>query len=767
MRMRLAGRSQALRDVGRLSQTALLGLLGYAVVLGVAGPARTQQGDSQEREEPSRQAPRQFVDEIIVTAQKREQPVIEVPISIAVVDGETIELELRDEFSELQFLVSGVTVTEANTSSGHGSFIRGIGTQSHASGLEGSVGTVVDGVVLGRQGMAFQDLADIERVEVLRGPQGTLFGKNASAGVINIVTRPPDSERAGSFSASFASMSEVKLRGSVGGPLAGDRVSSRLSAYSYDRDGLIEDITLNRRYNGRNESGARGKLLVDASDRVSILVNADYARRDDPCCMWTTRSVNPDGFIAALQAPVVASPNNLRVSLSGDVYDRQSFGGLSTQVDALFGDTVLTSIGAYRTWHNEHNDDADQVPVNIFDVNSGENDRRQVSQEIRLSTTSGTRIEWTAGLFCFDLEQDGRTLQSGTLGAPLPAGVVFARQSVGTVDTLNLALFGDVTWTLSDRTTLFAGLRAIREEKDVDISHDDVPGQLRLPGTPPPLEIEAGTEDDAAAWRLGVQFEIGERSRGYAKIGRGYKGKGISTDRTGATLLEPEIPTTYEIGYKTQQRRFSLGAAVFSTEFDDFQAQSWRGEELRFGLANAGRLETDGLELDFMLQPSSRLHLSGNLTYMDAIFAEYVGAGCYATQTEAQGCDPVTGTQDLSGARLDNAPEWMGNVAVQYSAALGDLPFEGFVRGSYHWRDDVLFFSTDPGTRQGAFGLANLSLGIFSTSGHYQISVFAKNLFDQGFAGVIIPTPLDPGGYAQNPSVDAERVVGVAVELDF
>ena len=742
-------------------------------ICGVAAPlflACLAPGAAQQASSGDDPAADTYDETVVVTAQKREQDILEVPVAIGVIDEDTLELENRNEMSELQYLTPSVTYGDSTTILGEANLIRGLGTVTFSDGIEGSVGVVIDGVVMGRESMGLLDLSAIERIEVLRGPQGTLFGKNASAGVINVITKAPQDQFRASLGASFAENDEIKLDALVGGSL-GEGWSSVLSGYSNKRDGLIEDVTQGIDYNDRDEMGARGKLALESSDSTRWQLAGDWAERDDRCCLWTTRSYASGSLLPFLQAPVVASPENLQVSLNGDTFDLQRVSGGSFQIDHQFRDVALTSITAYRTWISDTNFDSDQTPLNILDIVGVDSDQEQVSQELRLTGASDT-VDWLVGAFYFDQDHDSIVDSGGQFGQPLPPGLVFLSSTDTRVDNTNAALFGDVTWAVADRISLFGGLRFQDEESELFYSRT-APGGLGFPGLSD-IQFDARVSDTALSWRAGALFEVADAAQLYVKAARGYKGGGFNTLFTifSPQVVEPEIPTSFEVGYKTRAAggKVFFNATAFLTEIDDFQAQALNTNvaPAQFETINAGVLETQGLELEVTYQPVPRVYLSANAALIDATFDEFPGAACYVGQTEAQGCDLMTLTQDLSGAELPNSPDSTVNLVAQYTVPLGGASFEGVVRGSVHWRDDVLFaLDQDPNTRQDSFTTANLAIGILDKNGLYQVTLFAKNLFDEHFVGGISDTPLYTGGYSQFPTIDGQRVVGVALDLDF
>jgi iron complex outermembrane receptor protein len=373
------------------------------------------------------------IEEIVVTATKREENVQDVPVAVSVLSSETIANSHAVGMEGLQSLIPSVSFRKGNTTRNSTVTVRGIGTISFSTAAEPSVATVVDGVVLGRSGQAFGDLYDIERLEVLRGPQGTLFGKNASAGVVNITTKRPSDELEGTVDLSFFQDNETRIKGRVSGPFS-DNARGSLTLFKGDFDGYIRNVYTNEMTSGYDRSGVRAMLEYEPTDTVSVLFIYEDYDADDECC--ADIEALPSGRNPASEA----APNSQGV-VNGvadiDLDQRQidhdlvnitldSTTAYSVQVDADIGrDLTLTSITARRTWENTEiregdftsiAGDSDQpvfgVPFQLHDV--GPQEWRQVSQELRLASPGGETFNWQVGLFYWNIDSELQ-LAGGTL----------------------------------------------------------------------------------------------------------------------------------------------------------------------------------------------------------------------------------------------------------------------------------------------------------------------------------------------------------------
>lgn len=715
---------------------------------------------------------------VIVTAQKREQALQDVPAAVAVVSGEALEARNIQEISQLQTAAPGLTFIGLNSPRGSGLSIRGISTTSFSEGVEGSVGIVVDGVPIGRQGAGFTDFSDLERIEVLRGPQGTLFGKNASAGVVHFVTRAPTRTFEAGGSVSAGSQGTQRASGYVSGPLSvnmGDRLRGRLSAYIDRRDGDIEDVAQGRLYNGRDEAGVRGKLAFDVSADTTVLLTADYTDRDAACCQWTTRSYgDPLGPVARYQvaAGINAGPLNRQVALEGEVYARQRTRGLSAEVTSrLANGLTLTSITAARAWDEADNGDLDQTPINLMNRNEGVLAQEQVSQELRLASPQDGPLSWVGGVFLYRQSILNQSDREGSVSEAAAAfGLVGATSQRLTVDTTSAAVFGDGSWRLGARFRLVAGARWTSERMETDFNRV-TPATAAFPL----LADYAATgrrRDEAWSWRVGTQYDLAPNAMAYATVSRGFKAGGFNVilDMTALRGVEPEIPTSYEVGFKrlSADRRLAVNVAAWHADIENYQAQTLvtTPTSIGFDLQNVGEVRTRGLEADAVWRPTHGLTASLAGSWIDARYRDYPNAQCYSGQAvTGTGCvavAPFVYVQDLTGKRLPE-PRATVNGGLRYERG------RGFVEVGAAWRDASLTSPyQDPESRQEAFTLVDASAGVALGQGA-QVSVWARNLFDVAYAEAIFETPFDfgtpvtPAGRSQFTPLDASRTVGVTL----
>lgn len=705
------------------------------------------------------------VAEITVTAQKREENLQDVPLSVAVVQGETLEALRLNEATDISKVAPSVTFINSAGPRNFGFFVRGIGTSTFAAEtIEGSTGFVLDGVVLGQAGSALSDLPDIERLEVLRGPQGTLFGKNASAGVINIVTRRPSKTFEFRASGSWAwPDDERKISAYVSGPIT-DTLSFSLSGRRNKRDGLIDNVFDGRKLNDRNDGGVRGKLEWEPNDRLLVTATADYYRRQADCCLWTLAEVGPvpgAPEIAAVAAGITPGPDNFQQNINGDVFANGKSYGTSLQIDYELGEFTLTSISAYRRWFTKDGLDSDSSPANLLDVNFAFLKQSQVSQELRLASPTGGFIDYVAGFYFFKTGVHSASTQIFP-AVPLP---FFYRLAVIDAETRNIAAFGQANFNISDDLRLIAGARLLNEKVEAAKFRQDARFGLRDSSS-------AGKDDDALVWRLGAQYDVSDDIMAFATVTRGYKGGGYDTNIGVATLrdVRPEKPTAYELGLRTSwpDLRLVANATVFVSKVKDYQSAGRDPVTATYPISN-GEAKSRGVEFEVLWRPlaDADFTITAGGAYVDGEWGDFANAPCFGGQTLAEGC--IGGVQqDLTGARLPFSPMWQGNLAIHYGTEIApDWRLTVDTNTSYRTKM-LIAFPNNPRTEQDAYAIFDASVGVGPSDGRWKASLFAKNLFDQDYRAAMFSTPFGSArSLSQFQVYESQRVVGVALDVDF
>ncbi|PZQ64230.1 MAG: hypothetical protein DI570_06120 [Phenylobacterium zucineum] len=711
------------------------------------------------------------IEEVVVTAQKRAENVQDVPLAVTALTDDALASANIGSVIDIKRLATSVQYAENATVRGTGLQIRGVGTQSFSNGLEQSVGTVVDGVVMARNGMGDGDLVDIDHIEVLRGPQGMLFGKNASAGVVSVITRRPTDTFGAEGRVSFGTYNDLRLSGVVNLPL-GERTALRVAAFTNTRDGIVKNNFDNSQINDHQESGVKAKFLWrSADDNLQIYLIADRTVRDNSCCLWTVRSVVPGSLLAnsLAAAGIKPGPDNRRVNLNAGGFSRSVNEGVSGEVNWEVGGHTLTSLTAFRRWHLRENADSDSTPVAALDLNFGRSDEEQFSQELRLASPSGQRVEYVVGLYYFDAELLGNNGQQGSFNLAAAAPVA-SRYFIATNKTRSEAVFGQATFRVTDALRLIAGARYTHDKVSMDFFRSFYPGTTP---SSPPITLNPSTSANNTSWRLGAQYDLTSDVMAYATVSRGYKGPGFNAlqgaNAAAMRPVQPEIPKGYELGLKSTlfDRRLVLNVAVFNTRFENFQAQFYDPSVPPLGafiLGNAGELRTKGAEVEWTARPTANLSISGGVSYNKAVYTDFKNAACWGTPATQPGC--AGGIFDATGTRLPNSPRWSHSLQVRYEREVADN-LNGFVSANWYGRSKVNDSLGDPNMERKAYGLVGGSIGVEDAEGRWQASAWVRNLFDHQYTGAILATPLSPGSYSQYPVVDAHRMVGVALTYRF
>jgi iron complex outermembrane recepter protein len=784
-------------------------LLG-SVFLAANSPAFAQAAAESETAQDELPTSDEGIGEIIVTAQRRAQALSEVPLAVTAIGGESFESQGFDTLDDLVGTVPSLTFGSSANSRGEGLVIRGFGTTSFSDAAEGAVGIVIDGVTLGRQAAGLLDLIDIERIEVLRGPQGTLFGKNSSAGLINIVTRRPSEELELTARASYGSDDELRLAASVSGPLVADRILARITAFRNKRDGIVNQVNSafpETKFNNVDQWGVRGKLEFRPSDKLTATLIGEYQKQDILCCNWTRRSFAPPalGALATLERVSLTpfytpGPANRDVAITiRSNFQRSETKAGTLNIDYQIGDHTLRSITGYRSFDISEGNKADQLPVSFFNLAATDSRIEQVSQELQLVSPDDGPVKYTFGLFYYQLDVDSVQTQAAEFAiAPAPVGAIpaglapilfgatgnsFPRVTLTNIQnqsqkTINYAGYGQISYDFTPQFTATLGARLLRESLDVYFDRSGgLPigafGQRIVPGIDPDA-----VKDTALTYTGSLRYELADDISIYGTYARGYKGRAYDLNAgspivfVGAqpifNALQPERVDNYEIGLRSLllDRRLQVNLTAFNTDVANYQAAAQRTDGVPgFVLNNVGKFRTRGVELELLARPSRAFEFGANLAVIDAEYVDYPNGECPSpfVANRPPSC-ALTGTQDLSGTQAANAPDISGSAYAQLTLSLSDS-WDVIGWGQVNFRSDTLYSLTqDPNTIQDGYATVNTRLTLRSDKG-YELSLWARNLTDTDYAEGIFSTPIFTGGYSQFLATD--RQIGVEAKLSF
>jgi len=755
---------------------------------------------------------------IVVTARRRTETAQDIPIAVTVLGGAQIAEIGAFNVARLQQIAPTLQLTSSNPRNTTLN-IRGLGVPFGltSDGFEQGVGIYIDDVYYSRVASALFDFLDIRQIEVLRGPQGTLYGKNTTAGAINITTNQPTFTFEGNAEVSLGNFDFKQARVAVSGPIS-DTIAVRVAASATDRRGTIFNVTTNQDIQSLDNIGLRGQVLWQPASNFKVTLAGDYNRQDANCCgsvfvrtQPTQRPLNRQfAALAAAQgyAPPSTNPFDRLSDLDAELSATNTVGGLALRVNWDLGPGTLTSVTAWRYWDWVPANDRDFTGLPIVTRSQNPSQQNQYTQELRYAQT-GERFDFVVGAFAFNqridtqgTEAHGPASSRWTINPTNPlsndpsvlAGLT--ARNLQFLKSTSIALFGQLSWKVTDSFTIQPGARLNYDEKEgfferrvftgagVELlgTETDARSAAQLGVFRPQLSAPSDT-DWNVSYDLTATYKFTPDVLAYATYAKSFKTIGINqnglpTDALGnpiaaAGAIRPENVDHFELGLKTQfwDRRATLNLAAFRTDIRDYQATVINGQfgVLRGFLANADKVRSQGIEADFSVRPSERFNAYVNAAYTDAKYVRFVDAPCPpelagGTVATAGQTPSAPGTPggispancDISGQRLPGVSKW----AFSFGAE-GNLPGKLFgLGGQYYLGYDGSYrsdFSSNPSPSAfmnvEGYSLSNFRLGFRGDDGlnifGWVRNAFDANYFEQLFAGpgntgLIAGLPGDP-----------------------
>ena len=755
------------------------------------------------------------LEEVIVTAQKRSQNLQDVPMAVTALGREMLEDNAVNSVEDLTKLVPSMRFTPGDDPANNSIRVRGVGTDVFSIAVEPNVSVVVDDVPLARTEMASFEFADLERVEVLRGPQGTLFGKNSTAGLIHVISRDPAPEFEAFVRATYEDRDEfpghmAKTQFGASGQLT-DNLGMRVTGFYKESEGHLIDILQNEELPNHETYGARTKIRWDSGENFVLRLNIEHQRNDGQSTPLVFRSASEEKANKSQDIPY-GDENRTTKTYGGQRADSTN-NALSIKMDWDLGRFTLTSITGWREYNLLRNLEIPELDGDRTNIvyNGGERTVTTYTQEFRLTSESNETLEYTVGALWFVNETDNKFSRmvediptETVINAIGPANIPPQLQQLGLVPgasfnqysrtdgvagTENLGIYAQGTWHITDRWHLTAGARYIMEELDASVIRDQYT-ELDLSGariSETSVNIpDAGVTDEATTGTLSLQYDWNDSSRIYTTISTGYRGGAFDfansdLDAAFENPVSPETALSFEIGTKSRfwDDRLELNIALFNTVFKDFQAQVIEvGENdvanpvqtAQFSLDNAGELETQGVEIEFKAKPLPSLFITGSVLYNKAVFNEFVSQCFNGQQPGEEGGQDVNGDgecdqQDLAGATLPNAPEWSVSLTGRYEFPLSDDGSQAYLQVHSRWQDDVQFTSAQhPLTIQEAYSVSDIRAGWRSATGRYEVGAYVNNIFAQHYVVAFFPLSVDGNrnDVAHTVPVGADRVMGLS-----
>lgn len=649
------------------------------------------------------QEPTLELDDIIITGTKEgEVNLQEVPAAITVFDQQKIKDSVIRDIGDLRLQTPGMNMTRNGQATRL--YLRGIGTNLDFIGSDPSVTVHVDGVYQSRTTTVLDDFLDVERVEVLRGPQGTLYGRNSTGGTINVITRLPDAEPQAKVSAELGSYSLYDFGASISGGLGSDYVIGSLAIAKTEHDPYVKNTNPNSIEGllDDNALSSRGSLQYLFGNNNKLIVRGDYSRIDRASGAYKPTLLNTDGTTDTL-APLVTLPEDdweMNIDFTNPYVKSEHWGASAEFNFQLMEGWELVSLTAYRDLDADMKEDTDGSNLNrlmseIHDIQD------QVSEELRLHYKDN-RLSWVSGVYYL---KENHTTDAQINNFYVPVPIMFDV----TNETNAYAMFSQGTYALTNQLNATLGLRYSDEEKDYK--------NVRTLGAPATI-VDTKKSWDAWSPKAAVDYTLADGRMIYGSVSRGFKSGGFNLTAVGTDAeFDPEYVWAYEVGTKAEMLDNTLrsNVAIFYYDYKDLQVQEFASAGTAI-IKNAADATIYGLEIENQWLPTYDWLIDANYAYLEAEYDSY-----------------ITSNWDASGDRLNASPRHKANLGVQYfsEADSGSV----YYRVEYAWQSEQVFAAPNQSvSKQRAYGLVNVSVGYESFDEHWEIQAYAKNVTNEAYS---------------------------------
>jgi len=728
--------------------------------------------------------------EVIVTSRRRIEKAQDIPIAVTVVTGKQAEQAGAFNVNRIKELVPSVQLYSSNPRN-TGINIRGLGSPYGLTndGIDPGVGFYVDGVYYARPAATTLDFIDVERIEVLRGPQGSLFGKNTTSGAFNITTRKPSFTTGANFEVSYGNYGYLQAKASITGALS-KKIAGRLSFSGTQRDGLIENVATGKATNTLNNQGIRGQLLYSSSENTNITLAADITTQHNDGYAQVVAGVAPTKRAAYRQFNAIIADLNYQLP-SLNAFDRkidhdtpwrsgQDLGGASLNIDSKIGRGTLTSTTAWRFWTWDPSNDRDFTGLQVLAKSQNPSRQTQVTQEVRYAGQLTSKISGVVGVFFIDqtsktkgTEESGnaqwRFSQSTTNTALWKTPGLFEGYGIKTnaqIHSTSAAVFGQLDWAITKSLHVLPGLRYNYDRKNADYDRKTYGG---LQTTDPALlalkklvytdqNFSSDTDNTDFSGNITVSYKATDKIKGYATFAKSYKPVGVNvaglpTPAAGQTLadlavVKPEDVNHYEFGVKTSPFKNSiLNLTFFNTEINDFQTNVQAAElgVNRGYLANADKVRVKGAELDASFSVNKHFSFNAAATYTDGKYVKFINAPLPLEETGS-----AVSFKDVSGTDLPGVSKWAGSLGGEYTknakffGNLGKffIALDGYVRSEFSSSPSASKYLVVPG-----YAIFNGRLG-FRVADGLSVHLWGRNLLNKDYYEQLLPAGGNSGHYA-------------------
>jgi iron complex outermembrane receptor protein len=744
--------------------------------------------------------------EVVVSSRRRIEKAQDVPIAISVITGKQAEQAGAFNVNRIKELVPSVQLYSSNPRN-TGINIRSLGSPFGLTndGIDPGVGFYVDGVYYARPAATTLDFIDVEQIEVLRGPQGSLFGKNTTSGAFNITTRKPSFTSGADFEVSYGNYSFLQAKASITGAIS-NKLAGRISFSGTQRDGLIDNIVTGRATNTLNNQGIRGQLLYTPSENTNIILAADITTQRPDGYAQVVAGVAPTQRAAYRQFDAIIK--DLKYQLpSLNAFDRkidhdtpwrsgQDLGGISLNIDTKIGGGTLTSTTAWRFWNWDPSNDRDFTGLQVLAKSQNPTRQTQITQEVRYAGQLSSKISGVVGVFFIDqtsktngTEESGnaqwRFSQSTTSALWKTPGLFegYGIKTDASIRSSSAAVFGQLDWAITERLHILPGLRYNFDKKDADYARTTYGG---LQTTDPALlalkklvysdqAFTSNTDNTDFSGNLTISYKASDKINAYATYAKSYKPVGVNvaglpTDSKGLPLLDlavikPEKVNHYEIGVKTSPFKNAVfNLTFFNTDIKDFQTNVQAAElgVNRGYLANADKVRVRGAELDASFVVNKHLTINGAATYTDGKYIKFTNAPLPLEETGA-----AVAFKDVSGTALPGASKWAGSLGgelTEHAKFFGNsgkifLGVDSYTRSEFSSSPSASKYLVVPG-----YALFNARLGFRASEG-LSVQFWGRNLLNKDYYEQLLPAGGNTGQYAG--VIGDQRTYGVTLKYSL
>jgi iron complex outermembrane receptor protein len=770
----------------RASLSLLLGLTALAGLPAAAGAAAAATDTAAAAEDTS-QTNAGTVGEVVVTARHRSENLQNVPVSVSALSADFIKRTNTTNIAQISQLVPSLSFTFFNARNANLN-IRGLGNNVGLAndGLEPGVGFYVDGVYYNRPATAVFDLVDIGQIEVLNGPQGTLFGKNSTAGAVTVTTEPPKFTPEFTGELSGGNYGYFQQWYAVSGPLIDDKLAGRITFGTTTRSGYLYNSTKDGDVNNYRDLNVRAQLLWTPTSNFKMHLIGDYSNQRTNCCDEVLEGIvtppNGKNFVALSEmfgyTPVVDPQNRVAVS-DAIIHANQETGGVSAQEDWSLPSFTLTSISSWRFWNWWPANDSDYTPLPVLKAAQNGDYQDQYSQELRIASSGTNRIDYVGGVYAFyehvkalGLTQYGDAATAFLLSPKLPSLVAngYTVNTYPFYKTTSLAAFGQATWHIIPKLNLTGGLRYTYDKKDGSFDQVTSGG---VPLTGPlaallPYRDALGTDDSFSlsdnkgdlSGMVDLSYQATSNLMGYVTYSKGFKSGGLNLVQLPAGIpltIAPESIDMVEGGIKSTlfSHRLTLNGDVFFENDSNYQANlidTTLATPKQY-LSNIPKVQSQGIEVNMNAQPFQGLSVYTSAVYDKAIYADFPNAPCPLETITTPVCN-------LSGAPLAGVPKWTLSAGGEYDhpVTFGSREVSAYVGLDYTYRSSLYSVATDSiYSKLPGLSLLNVRGGVRAADGKWDLYLWAKNVLNQyyynfisasvGNTGALDATPGDPRTY--------------------